>query len=244
MFPSIRQSPAPSTAQDTFVFVTGVLRNVSSAEKKLRSTAVNLQTLFLAAWSSMSSRTIGADSPVFGLYQVGRSASFPDIERVAGPCMTILPVMLRSARTRSLIELAEEAQTALRDRTAFEQSSLAEIQSWLGRPLDSPLFNTYINLLWLGAETAEEPDTLLRHVKLGEPTDFAPAQPFTGPTKVDGLEQRKAVRADLNIDIALDPKADSVNVGLRCHADIMDENQARELASKLGATVSEALASL
>ncbi|KAL4872847.1 hypothetical protein BDV12DRAFT_193182 [Aspergillus spectabilis] len=160
------------SSKHLFVSAWEKLHHLSSLETACRSAGLSLQTIILLAVARCIARKTGVTSPLMGLYQTGRSASFNGIERLAGPCLNVTPFVVRDvlpdtdtpdhevrgddtymARAREVKQKAQTIQTTLAERVSYEQSSLRDILGWInphqqqpGYP--TPLFNTWVNLLW------------------------------------------------------------------------------------------------
>ncbi|KAL1969365.1 hypothetical protein VTN77DRAFT_9558 [Rasamsonia byssochlamydoides] len=141
--------------QHLFVSAWQAVTDVSTAEKTCRAHGLSLQSVVLLAVARALGRKTHVDSPTFGLYQTGRSASFPGIENLSGPCLNVTPFTVKNvlssaaagaagsshslsnsttgggAAAATIINSARSIQSALADRVPYEQSSLQGIlQRW------------------------------------------------------------------------------------------------------------------
>ncbi|KAL2827575.1 hypothetical protein BDW59DRAFT_56080 [Aspergillus cavernicola] len=158
---------AQNTPDQLFIGAWERLKNLSHMETACRSAGLSLQSIVLLAIARCISRITGVSSPMIGLYQTGRAASFNDIERLSGPCLNVNPFVIPNAipttssnsnsnsstNTHSQKDILGQAlaiQSSLADRVPYEQSSLVDILHWInpGNP-GRPLFNTWVNLLWM-----------------------------------------------------------------------------------------------
>lgn len=145
-----RHNSAKKKNQQLFVGAWQTVRNVSQAEKTCRSHGLSLQTVVLLAAARAIARKTHVNSPTFGLYQTGRSASFPGVEDLSGPCLNVTPFTVPNALSSlsssaqifrrqpnttadtattadTIINSARLIQSALADRATYEQSSLQGI---------------------------------------------------------------------------------------------------------------------
>ena len=206
---------AGAQSDEEFSFHANILRGYQAYEAKLKAAQVSLQALFLAGWSQVLSESTGLESPLFGVYHLGRSSSFDGVERVAGPCMSILPMSLSASASGAVVDLAREAATQLRQRAQFEQTDLGAVHRAAGLATDRASYNTYVNVLIpRGSETGATAG-LLERMHVGHPTDFAPAQPLEAASTVDALGQACLVQTDVSIDVVLDAERDAVSVGVK-----------------------------
>jgi hypothetical protein len=179
-----------------------VVTQVSELQERCQQSGLGLQALVLAVWGRLCGARTGLDVPMIGLYQTGRSATFEGLDRLAGPCLNILPLAVSA--TESIESVARGIQTDLGRRSNYEQSSLVDVAKWIGHE-GRPLFNVFVNLLWHGERTRSAKDAVFRSMSVGAapllifmseaqalaqvgvPTDFAPQTAFGGATAVDSL---------------------------------------------------------
>lgn len=264
--PTLIKSPKPNNLllsqkeRQLFVGSWGKLKNLSLLEDSCRASGITLQSVILLAVSSILGALTGVASPTFGLYQAGRSAAFTDIERLAGPCLNVTPFTVHNSISNdngiasNPLEAIRSIQSALVDRIPYEQSSLREILKEWSRRNDttSPLFNTWVNLLWMqqtpASSSAETSGVLLEPLAIGVPTDFMP------PTDLPGDDLLNSSVADLDtsfipdtnifIDIGPDAKTDSIGFGVRVEGGVMEEVEARAFIDGVAAEIERLVNSL
>ncbi|KAI9374718.1 hypothetical protein BJX61DRAFT_540522 [Aspergillus egyptiacus] len=218
------------------------IQNLTRLESTSRAAGLSLQTIILLAVARYLAKATGVTSPLFGLYQTGRSASFPDIENLPGPCLNVTPFVVPnalSATTASasngdkIIAQARNLQSALASRVPYEQSSLSNVLSWLSQDQTrspQPLFNTWVNLLWTQTQIHshlpsshenppgrdEKKTSLFTPLPIGVPTDFLPPGPLPEKsTPIDEIDTSFLHDENIFIDIAPDAESDSIGFGIR-----------------------------
>ncbi|PLB33914.1 nonribosomal siderophore peptide synthase SidC [Aspergillus candidus] len=262
----------PASTEDTnksdqlFVGAWEKVKNLSQMESACRAAGLSLQTVVLLAVARALGRMTGVESPIMGLYQTGRSASFADIEKLSGPCLNVNPLVIPNAISDhdgsdpSLLEKAQSVQSSLAERVSFEQSSIMDVLRWNSTKNNGgPLFNAWVNLLWMqngvpssadtnpGADTekADQGDLFLP-LRIGVPTDFIPAQPLPGleSTSVSALDTSLLPDENVFIDIGPDPKTDTIGFGIRVEGGVMDESEVNQMVSDIGAEIERIVGSL
>lgn len=235
-----------SLPRQTFVTSLSAIRGLTSLDTRCRAAGVALHATLLLAIARVLARHTNAANPTFGLYQVGRSASFSRIEALSGPTLNLLPMVVRDAVDVSAAEGARRIQEDLGRRLEFEQvdlKAIAERNGWMG------LGNVCVNLLWQRANAAgaaggegEEEGLELEPLRIGVPTDFAPKEKVRGRTAVDGIDGGWLRRENnLFVDVGRNEEADAIDVGVRYEGEALGEAEieglVREVAEELGRLV-------
>ena len=263
-------NPAPTEDTDKsdqlFVGAWEKVKNLSQLESSCRAAGLSLQTVVLLAVARCLARMTGVESPTMGLYQTGRSASFADIEKLSGPCLNVNPLTIPNAISShdgpdsDLLQKAQAVQSSLAERVSFEQSSIMDVLRWnSSKNNGGPLFNAWVNLLWLqngvpsSADVSPGTDTekagqgdLFLPLRIGVPTDFIPTQPLPGleSTSVSALDTSLLPDENVFIDIGPDPKTDTIGFGIRVEGGIMDESDVNRMVSDIGAEIERIVDSL
>jgi ferricrocin synthase len=148
-------------------------------KKLAKDWSVSLPAVILASWARAQAEYTQNSLVVFGIWCTGRSGPHQGLDRLAFPCVNVLPmsVELLGKETRSL---ASEVQKDLNARNyVIEQSDLEDIDRWVhgkGRPL----CNTFINILRTGtAGYSGIPESMLEvvempHISLPDGRDAEP----------------------------------------------------------------------
>lgn len=233
--------PAPSdgSMQQTFVLAPRVAENFSALDQTCKKAGVMLSSLVLAAFSRALAAKTGTLNPTFGIYQVGRSASFDSLETVAGPCLNLTPVTVPAKLTPQ--EAALAIQSELGSRVAYEQTPLRDILAWKESKLE---FNTFVNLLWHTEKMVEDPKAILKHLKIGVPTDYCSNEPLHGVTSVDALDNGYFPIQGVYLDVGPNLDTDTIDFGVRCDKVLMGDDELREFIAAIGEQIVDAVATL
>ncbi|KAL9032018.1 MAG: hypothetical protein Q9196_000031, partial [Gyalolechia fulgens] len=138
---------APPTVNREFFLKKTKVHDLHDLERRCQRSDTSLSTVILVAFARMLAHSTGVGSPVFGLYQTGRSCDIDGLEETYLPCLNVTPLAVRGVATRDDKTNIEELQSDLTARVPFEQSSLPDVLEWIGYS-EKPLFNTFINILW------------------------------------------------------------------------------------------------
>lgn len=233
-----------SLPRQTFVTSLSAIRNLAALDQRCRQSGVALHTTLLLAIARVLARHTAAPNPTFGLYQVGRSGSFPRIDALSGPTLNLLPLVVRDALTVSAAEGARGIQEDLGRRLEWEQVHLRGVVDrsveggWKG------LGNVCVNLLWQRGPPAGEKvgrgqqGLGLEPLRIGVPTDFAPKEKVRGRTAVDGIDGGWLRRENsLFVDVGRNEETDAIDVGVRYEGGALGEAEieglVREVAEEL-----------
>ncbi|KAL4811941.1 hypothetical protein BDW67DRAFT_189164 [Aspergillus spinulosporus] len=254
-----------ATNEQLFVGEWEKVSNLSSMEKICRSAGLSLQTIVLLAVARCLARSAGVVSPVMGLYQNGRLAEFEGIERVSGPCLNVNPFVVEDALCSlddgedkdCVLKQARKIQESLAERVPYEQSSLREVLTWLNSENEEipPLFNTWVNLLWMqnGTSSAssqqannEKSETgLFTPLRIGVPTDLLPSEPLPpSSTSIDSLDTSYLPDQNIFLDIGPDPATDSIGFGVRVEGGLLSEGEVKGLVDAIATEIERAVACL
>ncbi|KAL4999159.1 hypothetical protein BDV10DRAFT_184570 [Aspergillus recurvatus] len=265
----IKSSGAAQSSSDKeqlFVGAWGKVPNRSSMEKACRSAGLSLQAIVLLAVARCLAKTTGVASPVMGLYHNGRLAEFEGIESLSGPCLNVNPFVVEDAlptlnggeKKEKGLEQARKIQKSLAERVAYEQSSLRDVLTWLNTKGEkiAPLFNTWVNLLWMQSGTSssasgqqarnDDNETgLFTPLHIGVPTDFIPSEPLPpSSTSIDTLDTSYLSDQNIFLDIGPDPATDSIGFGVRVEGGLLSEEEVKELVDVIANEIEGAIACL
>lgn len=251
-------SDASQLPKQMFIGAWEKVNNLSVMESKCRSAGLSLQTIVLLAAARSIAKATGVASPVMGLYQTGRSAAFNDIEKLAGPCLNVNPLVVQDAiptttqdKEQEIIQQAQNIQASLADRVSYEQSSLRDILGWVNPEGPTPLFNTWVNLLWMQNNIPRAPEQppkqngiknetteLFQPLRIGVPTDFLPAEPLpVETTPIDGLDTSFLSEENIFLDIGPNQATDSIGFGVRVEGGFLCEQEVRELVDGIASEI-------
>ena len=232
--------------RQTFLAFHGAIPDLTRLTSICQSHAQSLPNIIFTAIFRTLSRLTSTPNPTFGLYQVGRSSSFHGIEKLAAPCVNVLPFTSTHVLERSPLEVSTEIQKNLHSRIPYEQTSLPDVLNWAGKK-GNPIFDVWINLLWavdefqIGSSSSSSSsnnqpteqvqansNNLLSFHNLNlVPTALASPTPFpTGQTSVEALRDNNTTnttfllpRSGLYVDIGPERETDSIGFGVRCECD-------------------------
>ncbi|KAK0209228.1 putative peptide synthetase [Desarmillaria ectypa] len=229
-----------SDLKQVFMRAPAIISSTDLLQSRCQAAGLGLQALVLAVWGRVVKSLTRQDSPVLGVYHTSRAASFDALERLAGPCVNILPMCIPAAGPGQVGDVARQVQVDLGRRAAFEQSALPEILKWVQH--DGPLFNIFINLLWHGSKIRTiSQDSLLRIFPVGVPTDYAAEEAFGLRSSIDALDLSHLPKHGLYIDIALNAETNTIGVAARCHEAILNEEELREVIGRFADGVKAAM---
>ncbi|TKY86411.1 hypothetical protein EX895_004560 [Sporisorium graminicola] len=216
----------------------------ANLDVKIRRAGLTLPAIVVAAWSTVLSERMAASasaSPVFGLYQLGRSASFEAIEKVSGPLLNCLPLQVRGG---SMAERAKEAVRELKTRGKFEQTDLVDAHRWGGLATEEACYNTFVNIL-IGGEKGEEGKARLQALDLGHPLEYATAKQDQNGlrAKAQVVSEHPAIwQPDVNLDVVL--RNDGVDVAIKAKTSVVGADELPRVVQRLVGLVQESIAQL
>ncbi|KAK8168812.1 nonribosomal siderophore peptide synthase SidC [Phyllosticta citrichinensis] len=214
----------PASRKQTFAMTSSSRFDLAAAEAKCRNHGRQLHTLVVLAFARTLSQITSTESPTFGFFQTGRSASFEDMESVSGPTVNLLPLGLREVRSRPLNEVAQDLMDKLGARIPYEHSRLRDVAGWVGDDGKVP-FNASLNLLWHDdVMKSEYAEGMVDIYSIGVPTDFSSERVIPGETSVDALSYEWIQRDQLFVDVGPDRVANGVRFGVRADAKLMGED--------------------
>ena len=160
LFPSLLSKPAPQTRS---VYTnSSAISGAAALDRRAREEAVSLQNVFLACWAQVQAKHAKSDNPVFSLWHSGRTGDLKDVERLAVPCINVLPFRVSGARANETLALAKRIQAELQARSAVvEQSRLVKVHEWVGRG-DEPLSNVFVNIVKIAPDVEKTEHAFLQ----------------------------------------------------------------------------------
>ncbi|KAI0082634.1 hypothetical protein K474DRAFT_1654750 [Panus rudis PR-1116 ss-1] len=239
-FPQMCQdtSAKRSSHKRTIYTNTHALTDTASLQGVAQSRGLSLNAVFLSAWSKVQAAHTSNDSVTFGLWHSGRSLSFDGVERLAIPCMNVLPVHVNVANTGGIVQLASRIQEDLRRRSPMvEQTDLVQLDTWTGGN-GQPLCNVYVNIVKVAPDVADESHRLVKPLEVPY---FVPEEICEADDFVNHLQVADLIKDDIMIDIIELPSG-SVVMSLEAAEPIMTVEQAQQIVEQWANTVREALA--
>ncbi|KAF8844469.1 AMP-binding-domain-containing protein [Paxillus ammoniavirescens] len=214
----------------TLVTVKSAIPGVISLKRKAREVDLPLHAILLASWASVQARYSSTDHATFGLWHAGRTGSVVDTDRLAVPCMNVLPVHV--AVLDDLLQVAHNLQEDLYKRTPLiQQSSLQNVNDWVREGI--PLTNVFVNVFEIAREASTE-NVLLSFVEL----DHAiPEAPPAEESVIDPLPITKLIQDDIMVDIVINEELDAVTMSVESAPAVLDVTHALEVIQVWAAMV-------
>ncbi|KAG2111633.1 uncharacterized protein F5147DRAFT_93647 [Suillus discolor] len=209
----------------TIVIAKDVVHGASTLEQRAQVHGVSLQSVLLACWAYIQSSYMSPEQVTFGLWHAGRTGPVNDIDRLAFPCMNVLPMHTRLG-SNSIIDVARSIQDDLRLRTpVVQQTDLQMIDKWIGGT-GAPLCNVFVNLIRPLASDDEEAG-LFGSVDIAYtvPEDVSESDPKT----VDWIPTSNLIQDDVMVEIIVHPLEDTITMSIESAPAIMDTQLARKV---------------
>ncbi|TFK76388.1 peptide synthetase [Pluteus cervinus] len=237
-FPNISTSVDCGPQQRTIITIANAVPDAAHCEARARDLQLSLQAVLLACWAKIQSEYCSREAIVFGLWHAGRLGVTDDIERLAVPCVNILPICVSAIAQRTSTRLAASLQDDLKARSGLlEQSDFAAVHRWVGSE-NRPLTNVFVNIVKVAPELSNR----------SIPWDPVKVQyqvsgiiPNEDTSVMDKLKLTELIQDDVMIDIGVDTQNNTLLMSVDCSACIMDEGQAVDLIKKWAVEVRRAL---
>ncbi|KAL8644148.1 MAG: hypothetical protein Q9226_007910, partial [Calogaya cf. arnoldii] len=240
--PTLLTSSPTKRATPSFTTFPSAIPSLSTLIQRCQHTSLTPPTLILTAFARTLAHHTSTTSPLFGLYQTGRSASFEGIQALCAPCLNITPICIPSALTVPIKESAQRLQTDLAERVGYEQSFLKEVLSVAGIGVEKPMFNAFVNILSNAPSTMEERSEekeLFEPYKLDEEEaaslytrsantgqgDSSTRKGEKPGTAVDALETGYLSDKNFYLDVVRREEGDCIDFAVKCDGGVMDEGQ-------------------
>jgi thioesterase domain-containing protein/acyl carrier protein len=133
--------------------------NYKKLNKYLKTNRITLSTYLRTSWGLLLGCLCDSDDVIFGATVSGRSMDFPQIEKIVGLFMNVLPVRLKFNSKKSLPDLMRVFQDQQFNLGSFEYVNQKAIHSWIGWDSNLPLFNSLLVIQNLAANDLRS-DTL------------------------------------------------------------------------------------
>ncbi len=105
---------------------------------------LTVSTLLQGAWALLLGRYCRANEVAFGITVSGRPYDLPGVESMVGLLINTLPVRVEVDPHESCLLLLKKLQLRVSGLFEHEQTSLKDIQQWIGLPANSPLIDTLV----------------------------------------------------------------------------------------------------
>lgn len=244
LIPCAGPSPSGLSRKQTFLMAQSTSIAVSDLETLCNTHRISPHHILLLAFARALAKETDTTSPLFGFFQLGRSAAFDGIENVTGPCVNALPLGISSPLTQPVLESSRNVQALLGARVPFEQSRLRDAVEAFDDTAATLPFNAYINILWNAKSLIGEvrDDDLFQPMAIGVPTDYSSEVALEGTTAVDGLDTSFLSDGSLFMDIGRGEN--SVVFGVRADAKLMGEQDLNKFIRGVEGQIEECLVAL
>ncbi|KAG2158199.1 uncharacterized protein EDB93DRAFT_1077366 [Suillus bovinus] len=209
----------------TVVIAKDAVHGASTLEQRAQAHGVSLQSVLLACWAYIQSSYMSPEQVTFGLWHAGRTGPVEDIDRLAFPCMNVLPMHARLG-SNSIIDVARSIQDDLRLRTpVVQQTDLQMIDQWIGGT-GAPLCNVFVNLIRLQLPSDDGKAGLFEPVDI--PYMIPEDVPEPNPQTVDWIPMSNLIQDDVMVEIIVHPLEDTITMSIESAPAIMDTQLAKE----------------
>jgi aryl carrier-like protein len=207
----------------TNIVAKNAVHGVSTLEQRAQMHGVSLQSVLLACWAYIQSSYTSQEQATFGLWHAGRTGPVKDIDKLAFPCMNVLP-MHTHLGSSSIIDVARGIQDDLRLRTPIvQQTDLQMIDKWIGGT-GAPLCNVFVNLIRFASDGKET--GLFESVDI--PYTIPEGVPGPDPKIIDWIPMSNLIQDDVMVEIIVHPSEDTITMAIESAPAIMDMQLARK----------------
>jgi len=124
------------------------LHGFDTVQSQCKSADISIPSLTLLVVGRSLARAANVANPTFGLFQSGRSGDYPDIHKLVGPTVNMLPLVVPEALASSPSEALSALQDDLVQRSKYDQADLHQIHQRM-RSLSNELqFDVIVNIVW------------------------------------------------------------------------------------------------
>jgi amino acid adenylation domain-containing protein len=155
--------------------------------QRARSIKVTLNTLIQAAWALLLARCGGKERVTFGVNFAGRPPEFDGVESAVGIFINTLPLLVHIREEASIEQFLRNIHAAHFSMTEYQNSSLTDIQSWIGNSRSEGLFETIVVFQKHPAVPSEKKAALRHQVASGHDTTNYPLALLVSHHKVISL---------------------------------------------------------
>lgn len=231
-FPSLVTQENHKSSQRTIVTARAAVAGAKVLERKAQALDLTLSAILLACWATVQSIYTSRKPVIFGLWHAGRTGSVQGVEKLAFPCMNVLPVCVDPLD--DLVQGARCLQEDLHRRTAIvQQTRLEDVDTWVTQGRRFPLTNVFVNVF----RTSQGPtdNEVFRAVQVDYSVPEAVA--LADESVIEELPIAQLIKDDLMIDIVIDEKLDAITMSVESAPALLDNDHAMEVIKTWSATV-------
>ena len=229
-----------------FYFERQVIPGLAMLEHQCQQSDVSPQVILLVAFARALSNSANVPSPSFGLYQVGRSLLSESSTHSLFPYLNVLPLIVYNVGSHDVRRIHDRIQRDLADRISHEQTYVGDILQWIGLE-KTPLFNTFINILWNKPTDTQSLEMHGNIVELStdiDPTDFAPRKRVPGKGPLERFDTSFLADANMFLDAKRDEIGDCIQLVARCDKGVMGPEDAEKFVATMVAEVGRCIKTL
>ncbi|KAF9246318.1 hypothetical protein BU15DRAFT_39806 [Melanogaster broomeanus] len=221
----------------TLITVKTAVPGVIALKRQAQEVDLSLHAVLLASWASIQARYSSTNHATFGLWHAGRTGSVVNTDRLAVPCMNVLPMHV--GVLDDLLQVARNLREDLYKRTpVIQQSSLQNVDEWVTEGKGLPLTNVFVNLFEIAREASTE-NALFSFVELDHVIPETP--PAFEESVIDPLPIRKLIQDDIMVDIVINEELDAITMSIESAPTILDIQHAMEVIEAWAAMVGSCL---
>ncbi|KAH7889359.1 hypothetical protein F5I97DRAFT_1801464 [Phlebopus sp. FC_14] len=240
-FPSLTEGKYDDirSPRRTVVTVKSAVPGAAALDNAAQRNGLPLYAVLLACWASTQAAYTSSDTVLFGLWHAGRTGDVECIDRLAVPCMNVLPV--HAAVLGELRETVRRLQEDLYKRTPLiQQSNLEKVDEWVTGGKGIPLTNVFVNVFKVARNSNGE-QGLFESVEVDYAVPIEP--PSFGETVIHELPISKLIQDDVMIDIVINEKLDAITMSIESAPAVMDGECALEVINDWVSRVEDCLSS-
>ncbi|KAJ3053452.1 hypothetical protein HK097_004236 [Rhizophlyctis rosea] len=216
------------------LFLPGVISNATQLTDICRKHGFTMQALMLAAWAKAQALETDSRDVIFGLYQSGRSVAVEGVEKMAGPALNMIPLLVREAHDGDVVSLAQEVQETLVQASSYSQVYLHDVQRWVGT--DAPIVNVFVNFLLFEKDQTPEGERLFTALKTLE--WYADLDlPAMSPSDMGIHRESIKIAAENHINLEIGVSNDKMDIGLFSQAGYLTQGGGEKLVGMMGQMV-------
>ena len=168
----------------------------SQLEAYAKAKSLSVQAILLACWAKAQASYTSTNCSTFGLWHSGRGLDIPDIDKLAVPCINILPIHVPNIELETSIDqIARWISEDLKLRAgAVEQSELKRVHEWIGYA-DAPICNAFVNYIKIAAEKNDECEKILTPVEVNTQFDCSITLTYEGYDRFPIVFQKSALHS-------------------------------------------------
>src|SRR6185295_4356876 len=146
----------------------------SAVSLMARAHQVTLSTLISGAWSMVLAHHSGRSEVVFGASFAGRPEGVDGIERMIGPCVNNLPIVVQVDQQAGVGEWLRRLHAQIGELTGYQTTPLPEIHACSAVPSWMRLFDSLLVIqnYIVGANVRQLGDVRLRPLHCPEATNY------------------------------------------------------------------------